>query len=99
MDLDLPARTPPEVLYHGTVERFLAAILAEGLRPMRRHHVHLSPDEATALRVGARRGEPVVLTVDAARMHADGHEFRMSGNGVWLVAGVPPQYLDLRPVP
>lgn len=99
VDLDLPARTPPEVLYHGTVERFLAAILAEGLRPMRRHHVHLSPDEATALRVGTRRGEPVVLTVDAARMHADGYEFRMSGNGVWLVAGVPPQYLDRRPVP
>ncbi|MEY9211160.1 RNA 2'-phosphotransferase [Thermobifida halotolerans] len=93
VELDLPARTPPDVLYHGTVDRFLPAIRAEGLRPMGRHHVHLSPDEATARRVGERRGSPVVLAVDAARMHADGHEFRISGNGVWLAAEVPPRYL------
>jgi putative RNA 2'-phosphotransferase len=26
-------------------------------------------------------------------MHADGHVFRVTGNGVWLVAAVPPEYL------
>ena len=55
VELDWPAVAPPETLYPGTVERFLAAILAEGLRPMKRHHVHLSPDVATAQVVGARR--------------------------------------------
>jgi putative RNA 2'-phosphotransferase len=45
--------------------------------------------------VGSRRGEPVVLTVAAERMAGDGHEFRVSANGVWLVAAVPPEYLDL----
>jgi putative RNA 2'-phosphotransferase len=84
---------PPDVLYHGTVERSLPAIRREGLRPMGRHHVHLSPDEETARQVGARRGHPVVLTVDARTMAEAGHEFRLSANGVWLVDRVPPRYL------
>jgi putative RNA 2'-phosphotransferase len=93
VDLRLPAVAPPEILFHGTVERSLAAIRLEGLRPMDRHDVHLSRDAETARRVGARRGRPVVLTVDAAAMAVDGFEFRVSANGVWLVSGVPPRYL------
>ncbi len=42
VDLDLPPAEPPAYLYHGTVARMLDAIRAEGLRPMARHHVHLS---------------------------------------------------------
>ena len=30
------------MLYHGTVERSLPSILAEGLNKGKRHHVHLS---------------------------------------------------------
>lgn len=93
VDLDLEPSRPPDLLHHGTTGRFLPAITAEGLRPMGRHDVHLSPDEATARRVGSRRGAPVVLTVNAKRMHEDGHLFRVTGNGVWLVAAVPPEYL------
>jgi putative RNA 2'-phosphotransferase len=84
---------PPPVLFHGTVAAALPAIRAEGLRRMARHHVHLSPDEATARAVGAWRGAPVILRVDAARMHRDGHVFHRSANGVWLVEAVPPEYL------
>ncbi|TDC99239.1 RNA 2'-phosphotransferase [Nonomuraea deserti] len=93
VDLDLPAVAPPEVLYHGTVGRFVAAIKKEGLRPMNRHHVHLSPDRETATRVGGRRGVPVVLVVAAGAMHGDGHVFMRSANGVWLADHVPPAYL------
>ncbi|MEV5548070.1 RNA 2'-phosphotransferase [Streptomyces sp. NPDC052309] len=93
VDLGLPTATPPPYLYHGTVARHLGAIRAEGLRPMNRHDVHLSPDRETATRVGARRGRPVVLTVEAAAMHRDGHVFQVSANGVWLTKAVPPQYL------
>jgi putative RNA 2'-phosphotransferase len=96
VDLGLPPVQPPPVLYHGTVARSLAAILREGLRPMERHAVHLSPDAETARRVGARRGRPVILTVDAAGMARAGHEFTMSENRVWLTAWVPPGFL--RPV-
>ncbi len=93
VDLGLEPAPPPAHLYHGTVARHLDAIRAEGLRPMNRHDVHLSPDHETALRVGSRRGRPIVLTVDSAAMHRDGHVFHMSANGVWLTEAVPPRYL------
>lgn len=94
VDLGWPAATPPEHLFHGTVERFLPAIFAEGLRPMKRHHVHLSPDPRTATAVGARRGSAVILRVEAKRMAAEGHVFRLSGNGVWLTDHVPPLFIE-----
>ncbi|GGX82288.1 RNA 2'-phosphotransferase [Streptomyces minutiscleroticus] len=93
VDLGLPPAVPPAYLYHGTVARNVDAIRAQGLRPMNRHDVHLSPDRETATRVGARRGRPVVLSVDAAAMHRDGHVFHVSANGVWLTRTVPPAYL------
>ncbi|MER7369624.1 RNA 2'-phosphotransferase [Nonomuraea wenchangensis] len=93
VELGLPPAEPPDLLYHGTVGRLLATIRREGLRPMGRHHVHLSPDRDTAVRVGARRGPPVVLVVRAGAMHADGHVFHRSANGVWLTGHVPPPYL------
>ena len=96
MDLGLPPAEPPAYLYHGTVARNLDAIRAEGLRPMDRQHVHLSPDRETADPVGARRGRPVILSVDAGAMHRAGHVFHVSANGVWLTDAVPPEYLRLR---
>ncbi len=93
VDLHLEANEPPEILYHGTVERFLPSILTEGLNRGRRHHVHLSKDEETARKVGARRGKPVILRIEAERMHRDGHTFYLSSNGVWLTDVVPPEYL------
>src|SRR5690606_36403940 len=50
VDLQLEVTAPPDVLFHGTGERAVAAILREGLLKMRRHHVHLSGDAATAQR-------------------------------------------------
>ncbi|WP_131767508.1 RNA 2'-phosphotransferase [Candidatus Protofrankia californiensis] len=94
VDLGLETTPPPEVLYHGTIESFLPAIRREGLRPMGRHDVHLSTDSATARRVGARRGQPVILTVDSGAMHHAGHRFRRSANGVWLASHVPPGFLS-----
>ena len=93
VELGYAPETPPALLFHGTTERALAAVLAEGLRPGRRHAVHLSGDPTTARTVGARRGPPVVLRVDAAAMAADGAVFTRSANGVWLVAAVPPAHL------
>lgn len=93
VDLGLAEAVPPDVLFHGTVAAALPAIRREGLRPMDRHHVHLSATVDTARRVGARRGAPEVLRVDAAGMTAAGHRFFRSDNGVWLVDAVPPAYL------
>ncbi|MER5456067.1 RNA 2'-phosphotransferase [Micromonospora sp. NPDC002389] len=90
VDLRLTPVPPPPLLYHGTVARFLPGIRADGLRPRGRTHVHLSGDRPTAVTVGARRGEPVVLTVDAAGMRETGHLFYQAASGVWLTAHVPP---------
>lgn len=94
IDLEWPIAVPPEYLFHGTVDRFLPAILTEGLRPMARHHVHLSPDIETAIQVGARRGVPVILRVCARQMAETGASFRLSSNNVWLVDAVPPNFLE-----
>lgn len=94
VDLGLEPVEPPPALYHGTPEKSLPAVLREGLKKMRRHHVHLSSDIETARRVGARRGRPALLEVDAHAMRRDGHEFYLSENGVWLVERVPPRYLE-----
>lgn len=88
-----PITEPPQWLFHGTVERFLASILERGLLAGKRHHVHLSATIETARLVGARRGASVVLQVAATRMTDDGHSFRLSSNGVWLTDHVPPIYL------
>ncbi|MFD8500712.1 RNA 2'-phosphotransferase [Amycolatopsis sp. NPDC059657] len=93
VDLALPDAVPPAVLYHGTVARFLGSIMRDGLKPGARHAVHLSATTDTAVSVGARRGKPVILSVDAAAMHLAGHKFQLSANGVWLTQAVPPAYL------
>ena len=97
MSLGYAPSAPPAELFHGTVERFLERILAEGLRPMERQHVHLSPDVETARVVGMRRGRPLILRVDAGAMAAGGAEFFRADNGVWLVAEVPPSALSVMP--
>jgi putative RNA 2'-phosphotransferase len=94
VDLQLEPVTPSEILYHGTGENSVEAILREGLQKMNRHHVHLSVDRETARKVGARHGRPAIFEVDAQRMHVDGFIFYCSENGVWLVEHVPPQYLE-----
>jgi putative RNA 2'-phosphotransferase len=82
-------------LFHGTTSEKWAKIQASGgLRPMGRHHVHLSPDAETASHVSARRkGVTVILEVDAQAMAADGHRFLVSDNRVWLAEAVPLSYL------
>ncbi len=89
----LREKKPPSRLFHGTTADKISSIEREGLKPMRRHHVHLSPDEETAGSVGGRRGLAVVLTIDAAKMQLDGYRFFVSDNGVWLTDTVPPKYL------
>jgi len=94
VDLGLPVCEPPFVLYHGTVAEKLAAIRANGLKPMSRHAVHLSGTWAVATAVGARRGRPVILVIDAQRMTRDGYPFFCSDNGVWLTDIVPVRYIQ-----
>lgn len=93
VELGYEPATPPEVLYHGTTERFLPSIRTAGLLRGRRQHVHLSGDVKTARLVGRRRGKPLVLQVQAGCMHREGQAFHHAPNGVWLTEHVPASYL------
>lgn len=88
-----PPTPPPDLLFHGTVARFVSGIAERGLVPMQRHAVHLCQDRETAERVASRRGDPLVLTVRAGAMAADGHVFSRTPNAVWLVAAVPAEFI------
>ena len=93
VDVELKEILPPNILYHGTTTKFVQKIMVDGLRPQGRLYVHLSVNAATATKVGSRRGSPVVLTINALKMHEDGFAFYLSENGVWLTENVPADYL------
>jgi putative RNA 2'-phosphotransferase len=62
---------------------------------MSRQYVHLSSDFNTAVAVGMRHDRnPVVLSVDSARMAKEGFRFFHSANdGTWMCDNVPAGYI------
>ena len=93
VDVELPAAIPPETLWHGTGEKYVASIDQQGLIPKGRLYVHLSSDAATATKVGSRHGKPVLYIVKTKDMYDDGYSFFLSKNGAWLTKEVPVKYL------
>ena len=93
VDVELKEVIPPDILYHGTAETTLSAIMKEGIIKGSRLHVHLSQTEETALNVGKRHGKPVVIRINAGQMNQDGIKFYLSNNGVWLTEYVSPKYI------
>lgn len=93
VDLGYPESVPPDVLYHGTAKQNFPVIFGEGIKKMQRHHVHMSPDVATAEMVAKRRPGPRVLVVDSKAMSNAGIKFFLTGNGVWLTDYVDPKYI------
>ncbi len=86
---------PPGLLYHGTAPAALAGIRREGLRPMRRQYVHLSPDTDMAVTVASRRTDaPVIITVHAGEAYADGAIFYRANEQVWLSESLAVRYLS-----
>lgn len=96
VELGYTPQAPPPLLYHGTSKASLPSILASGLEKRKRHHVHLSTDVDTALQVGKRHGEAIVLLIKAAAMYQDGYHFFLSENKVWLTEQVPVPYIEVQ---
>ena len=94
IDLALETQSPPSILYHGTVAKFMQDIKQQGLKKMSRQHVHLSKDIETAKKVGSRRGVAIVLSIRAEEMHQKGYSFYCSDNGVWLTDHVPTEFIE-----
>ena len=93
VDVELEEKTPPDVLWHGTGEKYVASIDAQGLIPKSRLYVHLSTDLETARTVGSRHGKPVIYEVNCRKMAEDGYRFFLSANQIWLTKEVPVRYL------
>lgn len=93
VDVELPEKKPPIILYHGTGEKYVRSINEQGLISKSRLYVHLSGDEGTAKMVGSRHGKPVVYEIYASEMYNDGYVFYQSVNGVWLTKSVPAKYM------
>lgn len=89
-------KAPPDLLYHGTPQRFVASILANGLKPKSRQYVHLSEEKDTALQVGKRRdASPAILTIDAKRAYEDGVKFYHGNEMVWLADEIDQKYISV----
>ena len=93
VDVELQEMTPPDTLWHGTGEKYVSSIDAQGLIPKSRLYVHLSSDMDTARTVGSRHGKPVIYEIDCRAMARDGYRFFLSANHVWLTKEVPAQYM------
>ena len=93
VDVQLQEKIPPDILYHGTGEKYVSAIDKEGLLPKSRLYVHLSKDKETAGKVGSRHGKAVIYEVKTKAMTEEGYKFYLSVNEVWLTKEVPVKYL------
>lgn len=93
MDVELEEKLPPDILWHGTGEKYVASIDEQGLIAKSRLYVHLSSDVETAKKVGCRHGRPVIYEVDCKKMAEAGYQFYLSANKVWLTKMVPAEFL------
>ena len=93
VDVELEEKIPPDILWHGTGEKYVKSIDQIGLISKKRLYVHLSGDRETAKVVGSRHGKAVIYQVNAKAMKEDGYLFYLSVNGVWLTEKVPVSYL------
>ena len=94
VDVELEELVPPEVLYHGTGEKYVSSIETQGILPKTRLYVHLSADCETAGKVGSRHGKPVVFRISSGKMASNGFRFYRSVNGIWLTKEVPVGYFE-----
>ncbi|MDO8640822.1 MAG: RNA 2'-phosphotransferase [Nitrosarchaeum sp.] len=95
INLNLKPTKPPDSLYHGTAKHNWLSINIQGLIKCSRQYVHLSADEATALKVGQRHGEPLILRINSQSMFIDNYQFYLSDNNVWLTDSVPRKFISL----
>ena len=95
LEIEFEEKTPPEILFHGTAEKNIEAILRDGLKKMQRHHVHLSENIETARKVGVRYGKPVIFQIETRKMLAENFRFFVSENDVWLIDEIPPHFLTI----
>ena len=96
VDVELQEKIPPDILYHGTGEKYVDSINRIGLIPKTRLYVHMTEDLVLAKKTGERHGKPVIYEIDAKAMAKDGIKFYKSINNVWLTKKVDTIYLKIK---
>ncbi|QUE74715.1 RNA 2'-phosphotransferase [Stutzerimonas stutzeri] len=79
----------PTALYHGSSWSALDAIIKDGVIPMQRRMVHLTNIAAEAMAVGARKGDPIVLSIDQL------HDEEPVAEGIWVSPRILPSRLSI----
>jgi len=80
-----------KTLYHGTSVSKLDAILREGIKPMSRAMVHLTPSVQDAIEVALRKGKKIVVfEIDADRLRREGFKVYKASSKVYVTSYVPP---------
>lgn len=103
---DISLAEVPEILYHGTTTTAYDKIKVEGLKPMKRKHVHcqiwLDKAEEISTRhikhnnAGEAIDEPIILTIAAKEASiTGGTQWQKSIDGVYLTSFVPPEYINI----
>ena len=96
VDLLFCKQEPPSLLLHGTALKYIESIRKNGLKSKSRQYVHLTEDMDSAIKIGSRHGQPVLLVIDAQAMSNDGYVFYRVSNGTWLTKNVPNRYLQFK---
>ena len=86
---------PPDILYHGTSKKYLENIVEKGILKRKGQYVHLFSNIKTAVNVGGRHGESLVLTIDTEAMRKKGYKFYLSDNGIWLSNNIPSEFITV----
>jgi putative RNA 2'-phosphotransferase len=87
---------PPEQLYISVPRAKLAEIRSRGIHPVGRQYVHLSVDPEEADEIGRHHDPtPTRVTVEARTAQGKGILFHHPADGIYLVASLPPDVLDL----
>ena len=64
VDVELEEKIPPDILWHGTGEKYVSSIDEQGLIPKSRQYVHLSSDMENAWKGGSRNGKRVIYEME-----------------------------------
>jgi probable RNA 2'-phosphotransferase len=96
VDIEFETIVPDCPLYHGTTIDNYKKIMTQGLLPMERQYVHLTPDLKIAKENARRWGrKSVILKINHQAMLRDKFEFLISKNKVYLTDHIPPEYITV----
>jgi len=100
VNLRRPGDLPPPLLYLAIPPKIHPRVFEEGLRAPPGQELLLATAPERALELGRRRSpDPVLVTIQAQAAARGGVVLQGYGEGLFLAAAVPREYLQVPPVP